>query len=130
MGDATRMRVIKLGTDDTISEVMIRTDDLGFAEDTVGRDNLVEFVRAKGLLPLSALVGVQISFIVDEAGALKKLPINGLATVLYDAPYYVHGDAWLLAEPWVDGERDVAGLPDEITPQVVQEYFGLGITGG
>ena len=54
--------------------------------------------------------------VVDDEGLLKGSPINSIASVLYGTPEHgqpIVGNAVILREGFVDGERDFVSLNDD-----------------
>lgn len=69
--------------------------------------------------------------VVDDEGRLKGSAINSIASVLYGTPEHgqpIVGNAVILREGFVDGERDFVGLNDDDETGLILLLFALGIS--
>lgn len=69
--------------------------------------------------------------VVDDEGRLKDYPVNNIASVLYGTPEHgqpIVGNAVILREGFVDGERDFVSLTDDDETGLMLLLFALGIS--
>lgn len=66
--------------------------------------------------------------IVNEEGRLEGLPLNTLGSFLYGAPIHgepIVGNIIILQEGFVNGERDIIGLDDDLARYVIDEISDI-----
>ena len=51
--------------------------------------------------------------LIDEEGKLKRLPVNPVASAWYGPGDFIVGNAVVMKDGYVDGERDIVGLTEE-----------------
>lgn len=69
--------------------------------------------------------------VVDDEGLLKGSAINNIASVLYGTPEHgqpIAGNAVILGEGFVDGERDFVSLTEDDKTNLILLLFALGIS--
>lgn len=69
--------------------------------------------------------------VVDDEGLLKGSSVNGIASILYGTPEHGHpivGNAVILREGFVDGERDFVSLTEDDETGLILLLFALGIS--
>ena len=66
--------------------------------------------------------------IVNEEGRLEGLPLNTLGSALYVTPIHgepIVGNIIILQEGFVNGERDIIGLDDDLARYVIDEISDI-----
>lgn len=69
--------------------------------------------------------------VVDDEGLLKGSPVNNIASILYGTPEHgqpIAGNAVILGEGFVDGERDFVSLTEDDKTNLILLLFALGIS--
>ncbi len=110
-----------LGLVVTPNGTMYRKDFADFEEihDTVG--GYIEHVLPKYLEnPFCILI--------NEGGKLKRLPVNPVASAWYGLGDVIVGNAVVMKDGYVDGERDILGLSDDECLHVIglASYISFG----
>lgn len=102
------MLALKLDTDNCQTMEELRSDSgslLGFCYQAIGCD-CIEVVHPKRLPHPYVMI-------IDESGALKELPLNPLASVLYETDKHgwpIMGTALLMKEAMTDEGPDIVSL--------------------
>ena len=69
-----------------------------------------------------------LTMIVNEEGRLEGLPQNALGSALYGTPIHgepIVGNIIILQEGFVNGERDIIGLDDDLARYVIDEISDI-----
>ncbi len=69
--------------------------------------------------------------VIDDEGLLKGYAINSIASILYGTPEHGHpivGNAVILREGFVAGERDFVSLTEDDETGLILMLFALGIS--
>ena len=69
--------------------------------------------------------------VVDDEGLLKGSPVNNIASILYGTLEHgqpIAGNAVILGEGFVDGERDFVSLTEDDKTNLILLLFALGIS--
>lgn len=71
---------------------------------------------------------VPLNMIVNEEGRLEGLPQNALGSFLYGTPIHgepIVGNIIILQEGFVNGERDIIGLDDDLARNMIDQISDI-----